>query len=453
MSLSVCFNDIRADRSILAALALLFLRTIAISQHYGHTTICGHSPFPEKRAIVRQIPDGKAPIIAKSALPLFCEAESDPVILPQRHKCLCNVDPQCSSSLKFHVSFPGIPNRSRLDGLQTVRPHIDPNSMPLTSLKSELSVCLSDFKTNLDRITNSPATGASIDSLKLESVRLEGRIRNLIDNLRCVIHQDGQILPSERDSHISAVLSDLSINPDDLSSLRRAAVNAASLAAKEHRSRSSQSARGRLLGAESSREVTRTINLRAKSTSALAAEITARLAQTRDLIRGQVEESQRSIELMCESTAELNSVNDAADRVESAQKRAKWWLAVLRVAQNYDRWLLKSSLWFFGIVVAYVVFRGILRSLPVVLVRVVSKGAWSGMKWALSRKGDGQAQITDLTPSPTVGVDVSQSLMIEVRTLNAAEWQKPSATDLLLSSTIEPRPPPATDVINDEGDL
>jgi hypothetical protein len=260
--------------------------------------------------------------------------------------------------------------------------------MSRESIISDLSRCLADFDSNLSEIANCPASGAPLDPLKQESVRITLRISDLIDQLKTAIRQDGQIAANRRSSVLSSILSDLSLNVDELSARRRSTVKAATEAISALRAQSAEQARKRLLGDEAALELKRTASLRNRSSSALAAEITARLTETRNLIEAQVTESQHSLELMQESTAELSGVGEAADRVEIAQGRAARSLIRLRIAQNWDRWLLNSALIFFSLVVAYVVYRGLTRNMIVLVVKLVVKGIKKVVGWAIPRKTD-----------------------------------------------------------------
>jgi hypothetical protein len=270
--------------------------------------------------------------------------------------------------------------------------------MSRLALVDDLSRCRAEIENNLDEIKDAPSSNAPIDPLKRESVRIEGRMRYLVEQLETAIRQDSQIPSDRRASSLATLLSELSINLDDLAVRRRLTVSKATQALADVRSQSVRQARERLLGDDATLELKRTMALRAKSTSTLAADITARLSQTRDLIQAQVAESQRSLELLQQSTAELRGVNDAAGRVEVAQGWAHRTLVRLRIAQNWDRWLFHSSLWFFAIVVVYVIIRGLPRNMFVVVLRLMYRGLkkvleWvvSGARWVIPTRARGEA--------------------------------------------------------------
>jgi hypothetical protein len=167
-----------------------------------------------------------------------------------------------------------------------------------------------NFERSLLLIANGPVTDAPIDPLKLESIRIEGQIQQVIEDLKICIRQDYSIGSERHDSYLSSVLSQLGLDPDELAAGRLSTVRAAHIAVAEQK---------RLLGDDADVELRRATGLRAKWTAAIASDITARLIQKRDLIAEQVRESERSLELMQESTAELIGVSDAVGQVGTAQ--------------------------------------------------------------------------------------------------------------------------------------
>lgn len=240
----------------------------------------------------------------------------------------------------------------------------------MEAAKSELRALVDEFEQNLVRISEPPETTAALQSLKRESVSIEGRIAESTQRLLAIIHQDDGIPSDRRESALSTTLAQVGVDLEQFRLRRRAAVNAANQALAEARRNSMQERRARLLGDETQLELARATKLRNQTAGALASDITSRLERTRDLIKSQVAESRHAIGLVKESTEALRGVGDAAMKVETAQGRARKSLMKLRWAQNWDRYILKSSFWFFGLVVCYVVYRGLTRNVFVDLGRV-----------------------------------------------------------------------------------
>jgi hypothetical protein len=69
-------------------------------------------------------------------------------------------------------------------------------------------------------IVDALATDAPIDPLKLESILIEGRIQQVIEDLKICSRQDYSIGSERRDSDLSSVLSQLGLDPDELAARR-----------------------------------------------------------------------------------------------------------------------------------------------------------------------------------------------------------------------------------------
>ena len=240
----------------------------------------------------------------------------------------------------------------------------------MEGVKAELRNLADEFEQNLAKISAPPETQASLDFLKRESVSIEGKIAEARQRLLACIHQDDGIPSDKRQATLETILSQIGVDLEQFRLRRRAAVNAAGLAIAQAKQASLKERRARLLGDETKLELERAANLKNQTAGALASDITARLERTRDLIKSQVAESRHAIDLVRESTEALKGVNYAAMKVETAQTRARRSVMKLRWAQNWDRYLLKSSFWFFALVVCYVVYRGLTRNIVVDLGRV-----------------------------------------------------------------------------------
>ena len=93
------------------------------------------------------------------------------------------------------------------------------------------------------------------------------------------------------------------------------------------------------------------------NSATLATDITSRLERTRELISNQVQASEQSLQIMEESTGELQGINDAAARAGIAQAAASRSILKLRIAQNWDRYLFNASRIIFFLAVIYVIYR------------------------------------------------------------------------------------------------
>lgn len=219
---------------------------------------------------------------------------------------------------------------------------------------NELKTLAEEFERILVKIAHAPETNENVESLKRSAICVEGKIEYAITELKSLIFRDDRISSDKRLSYLDLQLNQLGINLDQFRIRRRASVNAANVALKEMSRNNAKQTRQLLLGDESKLAIERATRLKSQTASALASETTARLQRTRDLIAQQVSDSEQSINLMVESTAELSNVSDAAIKVENAQSVAVRSLAKLRIYQNWDRWLLYSSFIFFGCAVAFV---------------------------------------------------------------------------------------------------
>lgn len=251
----------------------------------------------------------------------------------------------------------------------------------MEEVKAELQRLVDEFERNLSSISQSPETGASLDLLKRESISIEGKIADMIQRLRACIYQDDGVSSDKRESKLENELTQLGINLEQMRATRRITVSNAFTANVEAKKKAIRDVRSRLLGDESKLELERAMKLKNTTASALASDITSRLERTRDLIKSQVSVSKNAINMMKESTAALGGISDVAQKVENAQKKAGRAIWRLRFEQNWDRWLLKSSLWFFALTVCYVIYRGLTRN---VLVSI-GKFGYRAVKNAVSK--------------------------------------------------------------------
>lgn len=254
----------------------------------------------------------------------------------------------------------------------------------MEEVKAELQHLVDEFERNLSSISQAPETGASLELLKRESISIEGKIADMIQKLRACIYQDDGVSSDKRDAKLENELTQLGIDLEQMRATRRITVSNAFTATVEAKKKEIKDVRSRLLGDESKLELGRAMKLKNTTASALASDITSRLERTRDLIKSQVSVSKNAINMMKESTAALGGIHDVAQRVENSQKKASRAIWQMRLEQNWDRWLLKSSLWFFALVVCYVVYRGVTRNFLV----SVGKFGYRAVKNAMSNQND-----------------------------------------------------------------
>ncbi|OHT13602.1 hypothetical protein TRFO_03374 [Tritrichomonas foetus] len=234
---------------------------------------------------------------------------------------------------------------------------------------NHLRTLAEEFEAGLLRISKSPETGDSVDAIKRDLIRIEGSIDYSTDKLFSFIRKDDRIPTDKRQEHLENTLNQLGINLDQFRIRRRSTVNAANEAILKMNAESMKQKRDRLLADNSANdEIINTVLKKNQNTAALASDITSHLERTREIIQEQIMASEHSILLMEESTEELQGINSAALRAEIAQSKAKMSLIKLRIAQNWDRYLLNASLVIFALSVAFVVYRRLTNNLVVTII-------------------------------------------------------------------------------------
>ena len=222
---------------------------------------------------------------------------------------------------------------------------------------SHLQSLSEEYELGITRLSNAPETGESIDLLKRELISIEGQIDYSIDSLFSCIRKDDKIPSDKRQEKLEGTLNQLGINLDQFRIRRRTTYNAAKETLKKSHEETINQKRQRLLGDESQDEILSTMKQKNISSSALATDITSRLERTRELISNQIQASEQSLQIMEESTNELQGINDAAARAGIAQSAASRSILKLRIAQNWDRYLFNASRIIFWIAVIYVIYR------------------------------------------------------------------------------------------------
>lgn len=214
-----------------------------------------------------------------------------------------------------------------------------------------------EYELGITRLSNAPESGESIDLLKRELISIEGQIDYSTDCLYSCIRRDDRISSDKRQEQLEAILNQLSINLDQLRVKRRTTYNAAKEALKKSNEETLSQKRQRLLGDQSQDEILSTMRQKNINSATLATDITSRLERTRELISNQIQASEQSLQIMEESTGELQGINDAAARAGIAQAAASRSILKLRIAQNWDRYLFNASRIIFFIAVFYVIYR------------------------------------------------------------------------------------------------
>ena len=307
---------------------------------------------------------------------------------------------------------------------------------------SHLLELVEEFEKILARITQSPKTEEPIDALKKEAIHIEGQISQGIENLRHEVRINDSIPTEERENQLNIILNENGINLSQLRIRRRAAVNEVNKALAEMKAQERIEARQRLLGESTKSEISRAINMKNQNSLALATDATARLERTRNIIRAQVQESQNSIELMRESTEFLEGINDATSKVESAQNKATRSLIRLRIAQNFDRYLLKFSIFIFICSVIFVIHSNLTHN---VFVDIVKFG-YRTLKKKTSANQKATGTTFTYTPTPTSTIEESKLYTIKPTPTSTMEeslvhMAEPTPESILKRdpmSTIEP---------------
>lgn len=222
---------------------------------------------------------------------------------------------------------------------------------------SHLQSLSEEYELAINRLSSAPESGESIDLLKRELISIEGQIDYSIDCLYSCIRKNDKIPSDKRQEKLESTLNQLGINLDQLRIRRRTTYNAAKEALQKSNEETMSQKRERLLGDKSHEEILSTMRQKNISSSALATDITSRLERTREIISNQIQASEQSLQIMEESTNELQGINDAAARAGIAQSAASRQILKLRIAQNWDRYLFNASRIIFFICVVYVIYR------------------------------------------------------------------------------------------------
>lgn len=223
----------------------------------------------------------------------------------------------------------------------------------------------------LNKMSESAHTDVPLNLLKREAIRIEGLISSSIENLRFAIHNDDRISTEHREAKLISLLKENGIDLEQMKIRRRVIINEVNQAMTEIRLKEQKENREKLLGKDSKAEVKKILETKNKGAIALATETTSKLERTRELIRMQVQESQNSIELLKESTEQLNSINESLNNVENKQRKASLALIRLRVAQNWDRYLLNFSRIVFALAVIYVVYSNLTHNLIIDFAKII----------------------------------------------------------------------------------
>ena len=235
---------------------------------------------------------------------------------------------------------------------------------------SHLRSLLEEHELGILRASKAAENGESVDAVKLDLIRIEGSIEYSSQKLLSLIYKDDRIPSEKREEQLQKILSEIGIDIDQMRVRRRSTINAANEALLRVKSDVEKKKREKLLGDSANEEIIRTVDTKNRNTQALASDITERLERTRQIISEQILASEQSLLLMEQSTEELHGVNDAAQKAGIAQSKAQRHIIQLKIAQNWDRYLFKASLYIFAFCVCLVLYRRITRN---VVTTVITK--------------------------------------------------------------------------------
>jgi len=264
------------------------------------------------------------------------------------------------------------------------------------------------FNDSIDNFAKNIENYNDLAQFKKDIIRIEGSIIDRVEDMKVLIIKDDRIASEQRESYLHDILLKMNIDVSKLRSNRLTAV----AAAKEYIERRKSEAKNnkeRLIG-----DVLLQNNKNMSQTPEnIGSEITNRLERTRSLIQEQIHTSTQSVDLIKDSTALLVSVSDKTQEVNSIQNRAKNALKRYQIAQNWDRWLLKASIYFFAFACAFVIIKRIKNNL---ITRVLLGGAKLTWKTLFTKKLPESIEKTKLTtfsesplPSPSLQINNESS--------------------------------------------
>ena len=124
---------------------------------------------------------------------------------------------------------------------------------------SHLQSLAEEYEIGINRLSNAPESGESIDYLKRELISIEGQIDYSIDCLYSCIRKDDKIPSDKRQEKLESTLNQLGINLDQFRIRRRTTFNAAKEALKKSNEETINQKRQRLLGDQSQDEILSTM--------------------------------------------------------------------------------------------------------------------------------------------------------------------------------------------------
>ncbi|EAX99935.1 hypothetical protein TVAG_159550 [Trichomonas vaginalis G3] len=215
----------------------------------------------------------------------------------------------------------------------------------------------------IHEIEHCDSNQTDVSDLNKEAIKIESKIRNMIEDLKIEIKKDDRIPTNKRENYLMNYIQQTGIEENKLSTRRLMALKTAKLSTGKEKIANYREAREKLLSDANPQEVLQFSNNKTKSSSVLAKEITSRLENARANIQQQISNASESLSLIKDSTSMLNNVVDASDSVDTIQSRTKRALIKLHVAQNWDAWILKGAIIFFVICSIIAIINGFRKSI------------------------------------------------------------------------------------------
>lgn len=223
---------------------------------------------------------------------------------------------------------------------------------------------LNELHLSIIREIEKPDTSSSdVSDLNKEAIKIEAKIRSLIEDLKIEIKKDDRVPTNKRENYLTNYIQQAGIDGNKLSQRRFMALKTAKLSSNKEKIANHRAAREKLIQDANPQEVLVFSSNKSKSSSVLAKEITRRLENARANIQEQILSASDSVNLVKDSSTMLNDVVDASDAVDSIQSRTRKALIRLKITQNWDAWILKGSIIFFAICCVIAIINGCRKSI------------------------------------------------------------------------------------------
>ena len=225
----------------------------------------------------------------------------------------------------------------------------------LEFLKNSINEILNKFENNIENIYQ-------LDEYNKQLIKLEGKILENLDTLKTFIIKDDRIPSNKREEYLQNQLKLIDIDLSKLRSKRITLYSSNKSFIKENNNINTNIKDLLFKDIKNPKKINENT-----SSKEFASEVTNRLTKTQSLIQEQIYSSSQSVELIKDSTMLLEDVNSQTQNLNSFQRKAEMALKRLKIAQNWDIWLLKFSILCFILAVIYVIFKKIKNNLIIKL--------------------------------------------------------------------------------------